>query len=141
MARGDHAHSTHLPVGEYEGNFDLSYNLPITVGGQLGRFGYCEYQIPIYQLLSHQSKNPLTRFQLLIIIVQVLRRRLRPPTVERLREHVMRTEDSVITALTLIEQIEKRGEHGWIEPLITEMGPWLLLQLGDMANLLEVILK
>lgn len=73
--------------------------------------------------------------------MQVLRRRLHTPTVERLREHIIRTEDSVLTALTLTEQIEKRGEHAWIEPLIKEMGPWMLLQLGDMANLLEVVLK
>lgn len=53
----------------------------------------------------------------------------------------MRTEDSVKTALTLTEQIEKRGEQGWIEPLIEDMGPWMLLQLGDLANLLEVVLK
>ena len=46
-----------------------------------------------------------------------------------------------MTAATLAEQIEKRGDHGWIEPLIKELGTWLLLQLGDMANLLEVILK
>ena len=53
----------------------------------------------------------------------------------------MRTEDSLVTALNLSEQIEKRGDHGWMEPLIEEMGPWLLLQLGDMANFLEVVLK
>lgn len=58
-----------------------------------------------------------------------------------LRKEVMRTEDSMVTALTLIEQIEKRGEHGWIEPLIEDMGAWMLLQLGDVANLLEVVLK
>ena len=47
----------------------------------------------------------------------------------------------MVTALTLIEQIEKRGEHGWIEPLVEDMGAWMLLQLGDVANLLEVVLK
>ena len=61
--------------------------------------------------------------------------------MRRLREEVKRTEDSTVTALTLIEQIEKRGEHGWIEPLVEDMGDWMLLQLGDVANLLEVMLK
>lgn len=81
------------------------------------------------------------KIQLLAIIAQVLRRRFRIPTVERLREDVIRTEDSMVTALTLVEQIEKRGEHGWIEPLVEDIGAWLLLQLGDLANLLEVVLK
>ena len=62
-------------------------------------------------------------------------------TVGRLRENIVRAEDSTVTALTLIEQIEKRGAHGWIEPLVEDMGEWMLLQLGDMANLLEVMLK
>lgn len=53
----------------------------------------------------------------------------------------MRVEDPLVSALTLPEQIEKRGEHKWIEPLIEEIGPWLLVQLGDFANLLEVMLK
>lgn len=53
----------------------------------------------------------------------------------------MRTEDPTVTAYTLTEQIEKRGAHGWIEPLIDAQGTWMLLQLGDAANLLEVILK
>ncbi len=47
----------------------------------------------------------------------------------------------MVTALTLMEQIEKRGQHGWIEPLVEDMGSWMLLQLGDVANLLEVVLK
>lgn len=62
-------------------------------------------------------------------------------TIGRLREDVIRAEDPTVTALTLIEQIEKRGAHGWIEPLIEDMGEWLLIQLGDVANLLEVMLK
>ena len=45
------------------------------------------------------------------------------------------------TAHTLSEQVEKRGAQSWVEPLIEDMGEWLLLQLGDVANLLEVILK
>ena len=54
---------------------------------------------------------------------------------------IERAEDWVLTALTIGEQIKKRGEHGWMEPLIEEMGPWLMIQLADLSNLLEVILK
>ena len=94
-----------------------------------------------YSFTLASERRPLTEFQFLATIVQVLRRRLRMPNVERLRENILRTEDSAVTALTLTEQIEKRGEHGWIEPLLEDMGPWMLLQLGDMASLLEVVLK
>ena len=79
--------------------------------------------------------------QCLALIAQVLRRRFEKPSIEKLRQDIMRTEDSLSTAHTLSEQIEKRGAQTWIDPLIEDMGEWLLLQLGDMANLLEVLLK
>ena len=75
------------------------------------------------------------------MVIQVLRRRLHPSTVDGVRKDLARTEDSVLTALTIGELIEKNGEHRWIEPLIEEMGPWLMIQLADLSNLLEVILK
>ncbi|KAL8669396.1 MAG: hypothetical protein Q9168_006008 [Polycauliona sp. 1 TL-2023] len=77
----------------------------------------------------------------LTLVAQVLRRRFEKPSVEKLRQDITRTEDSLSTARTLSEQIEKRGAHGWIDPLIEDMGEWLLLQLGDMANLLEILLN
>ncbi|KAL8994120.1 MAG: hypothetical protein Q9169_005833 [Polycauliona sp. 2 TL-2023] len=52
------------------------------------------------------------------LIAQVLRRRFEKPSVEKLRQDTTRTEDSLSTAHTLSEQIEKRGAHGWIDPLI-----------------------
>lgn len=87
------------------------------------------------------GRGRLMMSRFLAIIVQVLRRRRDAQTVEKLRGDIMRTEDPTVTAATLTEQIEKRGEHGWIEPLIEAMGTWMLMQLGDMASLLEVILK
>ena len=75
------------------------------------------------------------------MIVQAFRQRLNPFTVDALRKNIARTENPVFTALTIGEQIGKRGEHGWIEPLIEEMGTWLLIQLADLSNLLEVVLK
>ncbi|KAL8641894.1 MAG: hypothetical protein Q9226_008572 [Calogaya cf. arnoldii] len=71
----------------------------------------------------------------------VLRRRYEKPSVQKLRKNIQRTEDSLSTAHTLSEQIEKRGAQSWVDPLIEDMGEWLLLQLGDMANLLEILLK
>ena len=71
----------------------------------------------------------------------MLRRRFEKPSVEKLRQDLARVEDSMTTAHTLSEQVEKRGAQSWVEPLIEDMGEWLLLQLGDMANLFEVMLK
>ena len=83
----------------------------------------------------------LSKTQCLALIGQVLRRRFEKLSVEKLRQDVMRIEDSLTTAHTLSEQVEKRGAQSWVDPLIEDMGEWLLLQLGDMANLLEVLLK
>ncbi|KAI4263525.1 MAG: hypothetical protein L6R42_001331 [Xanthoria sp. 1 TBL-2021] len=77
----------------------------------------------------------------LALVAQVLRRRFEKPSVEKLRQDVTRIEDSLSTAHTLSEQIEKRGAQSWVDPLIEVMGEWLLLQLGDMANLLEILLN
>ena len=52
----------------------------------------------------------------------VIRRRYEKASVEKLRQDIKRTEDSLSTAHTLTEQIEKRGAQSWIEPLIEDMG-------------------
>ncbi len=111
------------------------------MGNQLCRFSHCEQFTIIIEVTLVLKRELLITIQLLAIIAQVLRRRFRIATVGRLREEVTRTEDPMVTALTLMEQIEKRGQHGWIEPLVEDMGAWMLLQLGDVANLLEVVLK
>lgn len=83
----------------------------------------------------------LIKRQCLAVIGKILRRRFEKPSVEKLRQDVMRIEDSLTTAHTLTEQVEKRGAQSWVDPLIEDMGEWLLLQLGDMANFMEVLLK
>jgi len=89
----------------------------------------------------HDPISDLISRQCLALIGQVLRRRFEKPSIEKLRQDIMRVEDPSYTAHALPEQIEKRGAQSWIEPLIEDMGEWLLLQLGDTANLLEVLLK
>ena len=37
--------------------------------------------------------------------------------------------------------MEKRGPENWLEPLLEELGPQMQLQLGDIANMLEVFQK
>ena len=37
--------------------------------------------------------------------------------------------------------MEKHGPENWLEPLLEGLGPQTQLQLGDIANLLEVFQK
>ncbi|KAL9031948.1 MAG: hypothetical protein Q9196_000082 [Gyalolechia fulgens] len=36
------------------------------------------------------------------------------------------------------ELFDKHGRHHWIEPLLDELGPYVQLQLNDLANIFEV---
>jgi hypothetical protein len=45
------------------------------------------------------------------------------------------------TALTLSEFIEKRGDQHWVDPLIEDVGPWMMVQLADLADLMETLRK
>ena len=49
--------------------------------------------------------------------------------------------DSRNTASRFGELIDKHGRNDWLEPLVENMGPFIQLQLGDMANMLEVFSK
>lgn len=68
----------------------------------------------------------------------VLKRRLYPPTLEDVRGEIKRSEDVEMTALNLTQLIEQHGSHGWTDALREDLGPWLLLQLEDLANVLEI---
>lgn len=70
-----------------------------------------------------------------------MHRKVHPPNIEDLRRDIIRTEDINETALTLAEFIEKEGDQRWVDPLIEQVGPWLLVQLSDLANLMEVLRK
>jgi hypothetical protein len=71
----------------------------------------------------------------------IVHRKVHPPNIEDLRRDIIRTEDINKTALTLAEFIEKEGDQRWVDPLIEQVGPWLLVQLSDLANLMEVLRK
>jgi hypothetical protein len=50
---------------------------------------------------------------------------------------VIRREDTQQTALSLNEFIEKRGDDKWADEIVEAVGPWLMVQLSDMANFFE----
>lgn len=40
--------------------------------------------------------------------------------------------------MNITQLIEQHGSHGWTDVLRQDLGPWLLLQLEDLANVLEI---
>jgi hypothetical protein len=71
----------------------------------------------------------------------LIQRKIAAPNIEDLRADIKRTEDVTETALSLSEFIQKKGDTEWIDPLIETLGPWALVQLSDLASLMEVIRK
>ena len=54
---------------------------------------------------------------------------------------MQRALNSKNTATRFSEMIDKHGRNDWLEPLMEELGPFVQLQLGDIANMLEVFEK
>ncbi len=71
----------------------------------------------------------------------MLKNRYFPNSAESLRESMRRAVDSSSSASRFGELIDKHGRHDWLEPLMEDLGPYVQLQLGDMANMLEVFSK
>ena len=92
-------------------------------------------------MCAPNAATMLTCEQLSAIIYLVAQRHFHSPTLEDLREDVKRTEDVHETALTLTEFIEKKGDEMWADELLEGLGPWLMIQLSDMAAFFEVMRK
>jgi hypothetical protein len=71
----------------------------------------------------------------------VIERRAHGNTIEDLREDVKRREDQHITAFSITELIEKEGDEMWSDKLLQDLGPWLMVQLSDLANSCESMRK
>jgi hypothetical protein len=75
------------------------------------------------------------------IVYLIMERRVHGNTIDDLREDVKRREDQRLTALSITELIEKEGEEMWSDKLLQELGPWLMVQLSDLANSFESMRK
>jgi hypothetical protein len=75
------------------------------------------------------------------IVYLVTERHIHGNTIEDLREDVKRREDQRLTALSITELIEKEGDEMWSDKLLQELGPWLMVQLSDLANSFESMRK
>jgi len=71
----------------------------------------------------------------------VIERRLNAPSMEDIRQDIERTEDRQQTALTLTEYIQKEGDEKWADKILEDLGPWLMIQLADLANFFESLRK
>ena len=54
---------------------------------------------------------------------------------------MQRALDRRSTASRFGELVDKHGRENWLEPLMEDLGPFIQLQLGDIANMLEVFDK
>ena len=75
------------------------------------------------------------------VVYLVVHRHFYGNALEDVRTDLKRIEDVHQTALTLTEFIEKEGDEMWTEKIIQDLGPWLMVQLCDAANMFEVMRK
>lgn len=87
------------------------------------------------------NKDYADHCQLLLTFVLVLQRRYYPPTIPEMREDLERSEDKDATASDLAQFIEQYGGHGWVEKLTEQAGPAMQMQIEDVADVLETLLK
>ncbi|KAL9094415.1 MAG: hypothetical protein Q9165_003265 [Trypethelium subeluteriae] len=79
-----------------------------------------------------------TFFQYSYLIFVTVRRRFRPESIDEIRLSYERALSRGTQALRLSELISKHGNDKWLDPLLDEIGPIVQLQIGDLADLLEI---
>ncbi|KAI4226182.1 MAG: hypothetical protein L6R36_003363 [Xanthoria steineri] len=72
------------------------------------------------------------------VIYMVVKNRYFPSSVGALRASMHRAHDQRGQAYKLGELVDKHGRSHWLEPLLDDLGPFVQLQVNDMANMLEV---
>lgn len=75
------------------------------------------------------------------VIYSTLRNKFRPSSVQTVRESVTRAIDREARVQAWGELIQRHGRHDWLEPFLDEIGPVIQMQLGDLANFLEVMVN
>ncbi|RVX72926.1 hypothetical protein B0A52_03279 [Exophiala mesophila] len=75
------------------------------------------------------------------IIYRTVRSKFQPTSVERVRASVARAVDRETKVQAWGELIQRHGNQDWIEPLLDQLGPTIQLQLGDLTDLMEVLIN
>ena len=73
------------------------------------------------------------------VIYMTIRNRFYPSSIESIRESMQRSHHREASAKAWGELIEKHGKTEWVEPLLEQIGPIIQMQLGDLANFIEVL--
>jgi hypothetical protein len=60
-----------------------------------------------------------------------------PRSLQDLRNEIARTIDRGATALKVGELMDKHGNDDWLGPLMAELGPFIQVQVADLASFLE----
>lgn len=79
--------------------------------------------------------------KLAALVYLVIERQAHGNTMQDLREDIKHREDQRVNALSLTELIVKEGEENWSDDLLEGLGPWLMVQLADLANFFESMRK
>lgn len=61
-----------------------------------------------------------------------------PRPLEELRKEIERTIDRSATAIKIGELMDRHGSDDWLGPLLDELGPYIQVQIVDLASFLEV---
>ena len=73
------------------------------------------------------------------VVYTTIRNLYYPDSVDSVRKAMERGFDRAAKARGWGEMVQKHGREDWIEPLLDELGPLIQLQLGDLANFLEIL--
>ena len=83
--------------------------------------------------------NHVLNFLYAYILYAVLRNRYYPTSVESLRAARYRVQDKRQRALQISELMDRHGNDEWLKPLAKDLGPFVQLQVNDLANFLEIL--
>ncbi|KAI9857041.1 MAG: hypothetical protein M1813_008647 [Trichoglossum hirsutum] len=73
------------------------------------------------------------------IVYMVVRNYYFPGSIESLRESITRSMDRGATAYKFSEFVGGHGRGDWLQPAIGHLGPFIQVQIGDVANFLEAM--
>ncbi len=91
---------------------------------------YCSFPLPFLS-------NILTLQKYGYVIYSTIMNYYYPQSIDDLREGIARSLDRGATAFKVGELMDKHGSDGWLEPLLDDLGPYIQVQIGDLASLLE----
>lgn len=96
-----------------------------------------------YDLCGKRSRNcSLLRLtlQYAFIVYSVIMNYYYPTSITALREEIERTLNRSATAMKMSEILDKHSSsEDWLGNLMEELGPFIQVQMADLANMLEVI--